>query len=397
MESQGCIRLVFLGGPCTGKTSLVSRLTIGKVREVHYPTQKKTSWLFKFTPKSRLARAILDEKVHERCYYDNGNNIQEAVFKSPSIDDVVLLSPLVYNSLIEEYNRVKVAQENCQRLSIAKKWLKSENTHYQYLADTEDIELHNGCLMLTEKYNGPAYSEICVEVIDTPGFNPNMMVPFVELSSLNLLDRSVPRELEDQQYRFVSQDSLLVGSGMSQLNSKVDGYVIIYSALPELVHKDPPEYDFASKQFTHEANCAEQDGGFAVLKNIRECYLDAWTEFRNYQQKWMQDKGSDCHDRFCSSKQLDKIDLNPESAESPPPIILICTHLEDPLHSPKLVEQGKKLAVEWNCGFVALDNISDYNVDVAISCIIRDIVEKEKLIRKQLVKKKGVLQRIIKG
>ncbi|AMD18793.1 HBL109Wp [Eremothecium sinecaudum] len=432
MSTDRPIRLAFLGGTCTGKTSLLSRLTIDLVREVHYPTKKQSNWLFTFKPHSRIARAILDEKVHERYYYENGNVISEAVFKSPSINDNVLLSPLVYQSIIEDYNYVKSATRNGQRLSDAKGNLRSENTYYQYITSTEGSSHHESCWETSPtdiplNYVPPEYSDIAIDVIDTPGFDPNMVVPFLEVSLFRNLDSSILRGLADQPREPVSTQSMLVASGSAELNGKVDGYILVYSALPELTQSDPPPYDepelsaFRSqKQTPYSTTSAHKhkDGGFSLLKSIKDCFLDAWTEFRNYQRNCDVEKECDIYSLSFPFKQtwktesqssdranesgsfkshLEQLDLNPESPDSPPPILIVCTHVMNPLHSPLLIEEGKNLAIEWNCAFVAVDSMLDVNVDIALACIIRDIIEKEKLMKRHMTKKKGVLERIIKG
>ncbi|AET38922.1 uncharacterized protein Ecym_3437 [Eremothecium cymbalariae DBVPG len=460
--SEKPIRIAVLGGSCTGKTAFISRLTIDIVHEVHYPTREQTNWLFTYNPHDPVARAILDERAHERCYYNNNNSIEEAVFKTPNIKDDVLLSPLIYQSFIEDYHHIRSSVESGQRSFDQKLLLKSDNPYYQYVPKSDDttrkranrrasigfhmtdISLkHENKQVLPSVYEPPRYTDILIDIIDTPGFNPDMIVPFLEVSLFSNLDKSVLRGLADQPRTPVSTQSMLVASGASELNGMIDGYIIVYSAIPELNHPDPPDYGSSSSAH-HDQNKSigktpsplyneeklkstlikndlttdSSDGGFSLLHAIRSCFLDAWTEFRNYQRRWIQRNESDAYSlnyifkHSWKSEQdynqkikalslfnapVDQIDLNPESPDSPPPILIVCTHIMDPLHSPMLVDWGKKLAVEWNCGFVALDSMVDVNVDIAMSCMIRDIVEKEKLSKKHSTKKKSVLQKIIKG
>ena len=60
-----------------------------------------------------------------------------------------------------------------------------------------------------------------------------------------------------------------------------------------------------------------------------------------------------------------------------PPIWIICTHKNSSLASPKLVADGKRLAQEWNCGFIAIDNLDD-SVDELLAYMIRDIIQTNK-------------------
>ncbi|AAS51538.1 ADL382Cp [Eremothecium gossypii ATCC 10895] len=447
VASEKPIRLAVLGGSCTGKTSFISRLTVDIVREAHYPTRKQNNWLFTFNPTDPLARAILDEKAHERYYYSDEHAVPEPVFRTPSITDHVLLSPPVYQSFIQNYQMVKHALAVGQRLADQRTLLKSDNQYYQYknedvghgpdscsrrTARLQERTRRRGAVdrCLPSNYTPPRYSSISIDIIDTPAYDPDMVIPFLEVSLFSNLDKSILRGLADHPRKPVSTQSLLVASGASELNGKVDGYIFVYSALPELNYAEPPSYDSLNRvsggvgqapaqgQAVEYKRTSAQDGGFSLLSSIRACFLDAWTEFRNYQRRAAQIKEGDIYSLMYSLKQawkpdpqatgkdkgtrelsasLDQIDLNPDSPNSPPPMLIICTHILDPLHSPLLVEHGKRLAVEWKCAFVALDSMSDFNVDVAMACIIRDIVEKEKLLNKHITKKKGVLHKIIKG
>ena len=64
----------------------------------------------------------------------------------------------------------------------------------------------------------------------------------------------------------------------------------------------------------------------------------------------------------------------------------------------KRQEWGKDQAMQWNCGFVALDSAEDYNVDEAMSLMVREIVEKERLTKRHHSKgkKTDILKKIIK-
>lgn len=135
---------------------------------------------------------------------------------------------------------------------------------------------------------------------------------------------------------------------------------------------------------------------------MRNCILDAWSEFRDYQDRWAKGKEGDVYSLMYNIKQMWKsqsarneklkqlrtfhtkpnaLSWDAESPDSPPPCMIICTHINDPLASPVLLDLGKELAIEWSCGFVAVDNMDDYNIDVALGLLLREAVEKEKVIK----------------
>ena len=57
------------------------------------------------------------------------------------------------------------------------------------------------------------------------------------------------------------------------------------------------------------------------------------------------------------------------------------------LASPVLLQWGKDLALQWNCGFVGLDSMTDDNVDVAFAMLLREIIERDTAICKKRTKK----------
>ena len=471
MNDHPPIRIAVLGGDSTGKTSLVSRLTLNMVHEVHYPTRTQTNWLFDFIPTSKLAKAILDGQAHERLLLrTQGSQGPQPIFESPAISPYVLLSPLVFQSFINGFTRVKNQYKNRSTNHIKHIELTDRDTpFYGYIAtssnnggnynnrqgvrrignnsywSSSNIQKINSNLKIPENYIPPSYTPISIDIIDTPGFKPEMVVPFLEVSLFRNLGKNILHGLADEPRRPVSTTSLLVASGASELNGKIDGYVFVYSAVPELSqYTKPPDYtkkdskvdpnaasfqestqssvsvssqqDFSANKISTNPNrtwssfSSVSDGGFSLLEIIRNSILDAWTEFRNYQNRWDKGKETDVYSLVYSLKnmwkterernekleqlrsfktKLDSIDLEPSSPDSPPPAIIVCTHLNDPLASPLLVEWGRTLATNWECGFVAIDSMDDCNVDVAISLLIKEIAEKEKLLTAIMTTKKS--------
>ncbi|CCK68391.1 uncharacterized protein KNAG_0A07380 [Huiozyma naganishii CBS 8797] len=435
------VRLAVLGGESTGKTALVSRLTLNIVHEVHYPTRNQNNWLFEFIPRSKIAKTILDSQAHERLLRRTpGSESLEPIFKSPSVNDDILLSPLTFQAFTDNFGFLKAQQRgNVSNSYLAKNaetkkssQLKHSHSREQmsfsnYISSTSSSSLSTDFDAATVDYEGfqdyglpvnyvpPTYNPIPIDIIDTPGFKPEMVVPFLEVSLFRNLDKSVLRGLANEPRQPVSTTSLLVASGASELNGKIDGYILVYSAIPELSHHsipDPPNYDEdvaepSASSLENQPNDTAKNsksGGLSLLPVIRSCILDAWTEFRNYKTNWAMGQEADIYSLVHSLKgiwkysgvrarklkkvnkmrtfktHLDTIDLNPASPDSPPPCIIVCTHIHDPMASPLLVERGRDMATQWNSSFVAVDNLDDYNVDVTLSLIIKDIVEKEKLL-----------------
>ncbi|SMN18143.1 similar to Saccharomyces cerevisiae YPR084W Putative protein of unknown function [Maudiozyma saulgeensis] len=443
-EEQRPIRLAVLGGESTGKTSFISRLTLNIVHESHYPTRDQTNWLFDYIPHSKLAKAILDGQAHERLLRRTPNSqLLEPIFKSPLVSPNVLLSPLVFQAFIDNYTSMKTQSKNktnssnffMKNLDLKKtnsnndngneknlqvRYLSSPNASQTSLplqaqpplSHSEDEESS-----VPSNYVPPSYSPIPIDIIDTPGFNPQMVVPFLEVSLFRNLDKSILKGLANEPRQPVSTRTLLVASGASELNGKIDGYILVYSAIPEVSHHSlslPPEY-VSEKEIKEDTKLKNEDpdnddstkcnaGGFPILLNIRSCILDAWAEYVNYKEAWEKGKEDDIYSLLHNFKNiwksqesestknskikdlrtfkttLPEIDLNPASPTSPPPCIIVCTHVNEPLASPVLIKKGRDLATQWNCGFVGINNIDDFNVDVALSLIIKEIVEKEKLL-----------------
>ncbi len=447
------IRVVVLGGSSTGKTSLVSRLTVNFVHEVHYPTRKQSNWLFSFKPTSPVARFLLDRKSHARLKKRTRGQLRAPLIDSPEINPHVLLSPFIYDLTMHEYKmaRDRKAKDDAD--------LTQDNHVYKYLEPHDHINEKNVNLLSNtsgniasdaqrmnsvsaeeciesnmdkfrqQGYVPPSYTEISVDIIDTPGFNPDMVVPFLEVSLFSNLGKPILRGLADEPRKPVSTQPILVASGTAELNGRVDGYFLVYSLVPELNKVNTlPSYDDASSnaditpQPSIGSNSSElrsnswtdlDDGGFSLLTTIRNCFMDAWKEYRNYQKLTKDDAETDIYNLMQNLRQMWKnevhskekerkklmttlkdINLSPDAPDSPPPIIIVGTHLSHDLASPVLLQWGKDLALQWNCGFVAIDSMTDENVDVAFSMLLREIIEKDAAICKKSTKK-STLGRIL--
>ncbi|CAH00564.1 uncharacterized protein KLLA0_D09108g [Kluyveromyces lactis] len=442
------IRVVILGGSSTGKTSFASRLTVNLVHEVHYPTRKQTNWLFTFKPSSPLARFLMDRKCHARLKNRTRGEITAPLIESPELTSRLLLSPFIFNIIMQEY---KYARDHNIKDDAD---LKRDNHVYKYLDSHDEINEKNVNLMTNsngniasdqhcknslsidefqKRYNleafrrlgyiPPSYTDISIDIIDTPGFNPDMVVPFLELSLFSNLGKPRLRGLADEPRKPVSTQPILVASGAAELNGRVDGYFLVYSLVPELnkidalpsytdanadSHDISPLHSASSNASNNRKNSWSEfdDGGFSLLTTIRNCFLDAWKEYRNYQKLTKDSAETDIYSLMQNLKQMWKsevhtkenqrkklittlkdINLAPDAPDSPPPIIIIGTHMRHDLASPVLLQWGKDLALQWNCGFVGLDSMTDDNVDVAFAMLLREIIERDTAICKKRTKK----------
>ncbi|CAR24259.1 uncharacterized protein KLTH0F11462g [Lachancea thermotolerans CBS 6340] len=442
-------KLAVLGGCGTGKSSLVSRLTVDMVHEVHYPTRKQNNWLFTFEPENVLAKTIMDEQPHKRRLLQSGKS-DRSFFKSPQITPHILLSPVLFQAFAQEWteakalarqptpkleSRVSTASnrfytyqdlpENGGSLDQSKTTLTNSDTNILRTQLHADMSASKDLCPVPSGYKPPNIKPVTVDVVDTPGFKPDMVVPFLEVSMFRNLDKDVLKGLANEPRRPVSTTSLLVASGASELNGKINGYIFVYSAVPELNKGAlPPGYDstcqekpasnptqdpdssslrsVTSSSSATSAIGREVDGGLSLLTTIRNCILDAWSEFRDYQDRWSQGKEGDVYSLMYSFKQMWKnqnarneklkqlrsfhtkpnaLTWDASSPDSPPPCIIICTHVLDQLASPLLIERGKELAIQWGCTFVGVDTVDDYNVDVALGLILREAAERENIIK----------------
>lgn len=381
------IRIALLGGARSGKTSIISKLTLGSFRDTYYPTQQTQPILFHYLPQLPLARSILNENDMKHTLL--------FVSERPKL----VLSPVIYQAL----SKITPDKPFDGQLDKGDVIVKSSNelyTTYHIPGDKDQI---------------PKVSPILVELIDTVAFNPDQVVPFLEASLYVKLDKDILRKLADEPRRPVSTNPLLVASGASELNGSIDGYFFVYSAIPSYT---PPSYaDIEPTSSTSTTSSASSlssqhlnlkcDTSFSLLSIMKQTLDEAWKEYYTYKTRWEQGKESDIFNfktalknfwkertnaqveaqRVETRANLTKLKLldnlvDPADPSCPPPVWVICTHTKSPLASPKLIEDGERLAKFWKCGFVPLD-VDDDTTDEALSLIIREILERLKLRAKR--------------
>lgn len=388
-DEQRPIKLVLLGGPAVGKSTFANKLQSKFFRETYYPTHKSTILLFPYDPSTHKACALLDEY--------GGIEAKKVIAQEGDI----LLSPSIFQS----YNKMASPEvRKKRRNSTSSKLLR--NTYYSYKFNDKP----------EEDYTPPVISPIQIELIDTPPFKADLVVPFLEVSLYRNLDREDLHNLADEPRRPVSTNPLLVASGASELDGKVNGYIFMYSAVPSI---NPPSYDEILEPASSNSTNTDPDQlfigtvksnptetSFSLLEIMRGAILDAWREYRNYQSRWNKGSEGDVYSLLYGVKQLwknksieseqkriqelrklsshlDEIDIDASSPEAPPPILVVCTHCQHEGRSPTLIEDGKQLAQKWKAPFILMDNDTGENVEETLALLIREIIEREKLQKKK--------------
>lgn len=364
------LRVAFLGGPRSGKTAIISKLTLGQFHDTYYPTRQTHPILHTFHPSQELPRSLLDET--------DATHALRLVTQRPN----VLLSPVIYQAYSRLMKTPKSAPEGSNEVVV-------DSTNAFYKCYHHKSELGGG-------YVPPHISPVLVELIDTPAFNPDQVVPFLEASLYIKLDKEILRNLANEPRRPVSTNPLLVASGASALNGAVDGYFFVYSAIPSY---NPPAYD----AIFDSVPAADDDTTFDLLNTIKVALDEAWKEYNMFKSRWEEGKESDIflfksalkniwqernlldieasrmQMRVESTRlQLLENSVDPADPSCPPPIWVICTHTKSSLASPKLIEDGLKLSKFWRCGYVGLDAADD-DIDECLSLMVREILERKNL------------------
>ncbi|CAK9442236.1 uncharacterized protein LODBEIA_P59790 [Lodderomyces beijingensis] len=314
------IRLAFLGGGKSGKTSVISKLTLGNFRDTYYPTLKPTPVLFNYEPES-----------------------EEAV-------DVLVGATTLSNS-----KRVRL----------------SSNHHYNPHS--------NGYYSVS---SGGEISPMLVELVDTPAFNPQDIVPFIEASLYSRLSKEYLHNLANEPKKPVSTKPLIVASGASELNGNIDGYFLVYSAIPSY---NPPIYDGDD---SGSGGDLPRNHSFKLLSVMKSALNEAWQEYNAYKTNWEKGQEADVfsfkhawrglwRDHQHGSSGVGGSGSAMEDFSDSPPVWIVCTHASSPLASAQLLEDGKKLSCEWMCGFVAMDCSTDDGA-ILLPLMIRDIIQKRK-------------------
>ncbi|KAK6456470.1 uncharacterized protein RJT20DRAFT_128380 [Scheffersomyces xylosifermentans] len=391
------IRIAFLGGAKTGKTSTISKLTLGNFRDTYYPTHQVNPILFHYNATTEISRLILDEKE------------LESTLGYLSKQSHILLSPVLYQSYSRLPKKKAIEASHTNDVVISSKNQYYVAYNYKNEVSETGSTINNIAKSTNKAYIPPHISPILVELIDTSGFNPAQVVPFLEASIYVKLDKDILRNLANEPRKPVSTNPLLVASGASELNGYIDGYFFVYSAVPSY---NPPSYDEIAEvpaDSTRKNSILPAfdplpgDETFSLLATMKGALDEAWREYNTFKKRWEQGKE---HDIFSFKNALKSFwkeesildvenrrneirngksfllenSMDPADPDCPPPIWIICTHSKNQLSSPKLIENGSAVAKHWKCGFVALDNLDD-NIDEILALMIKEISERKKLLK----------------
>lgn len=388
LNDKDPLRVAFLGGPKCGKTALISKLTLGTFRDTYYPLRLTQPILFSYTPSLETLRVFLDES-HPSKTLEIASQI-----------DKVVLSPVIYHSLVKNSTkRATVPVAESETVAV-----HASNGIYASYSRKDSSQSQKDSSHSQKDSN--EITPILMELIDTPAFNPTQIVPFLEASLYVKLDRDVLHNLADEPRRPVSTNPLLVASGVSEMNGLVDGYFFLYSAIPSY---DPPAYEELDLELveispTSSEESYNSDGTlksvtlnagnttFGLLPVMKSALEEAWKEYHTYKTKWDQGKERDVfsfksalrgivsdkevQNRSISVKLMDT-SLDPSDPSCSPPIWIVCTNVDLPLASPKLIDDGKRMSKLWKCGYVGLDMNS--NVDESLALMVREVVERRAL------------------
>ncbi|KAI0463622.1 hypothetical protein LJB42_002625 [Komagataella kurtzmanii] len=419
INSHKPVRIALLGPSNSGKSSFVQRAVHNTFLETYYPTRNIVPAVFEFRPTNPTSRQILDFNASLSHMEDMNADSSLRVGYATSVT-------LHHNELIRlsDRNYPKNSTHNEIYTTLSNEGSQKENrTSFK----AQDPALSPVPSLVS--YNPPFTTPILTELVDSPPYNRRQTVPFLEAS----LDAKLPSEflhrLALEPRKNIQVQPLLVASGASEMNGSIDGYLFFYSCVPSL---NPPEYSEspetkdgkATEEETTFEKLTESNDPISILKSIKLAVVDAWKDYNRYKKNWLDGEECDVYSLSNTIKSLwksgsSKVPTNPpriEKTESGrttassvdekvihelqnyrdlPPVTIVCTHADSPLKSPVLIEKGKKLAREWNCGFVLMSNLSGSNAQECLALTIREIAERNKSRSSSNNKRNKLVQKLM--
>ncbi|QPG76368.1 hypothetical protein FOA43_003756 [Brettanomyces nanus] len=419
------MRFAILGPPRSSKSSILSIVSNDKSIENYYPTLQNSPTLIQFQPKSAIARALVDVNVtlsdleqaniSENPEYQLTTRILESVADASGLvsagDDManrsthsILKKTLNFYDL--DYTRPNYfSTEMISNLSPVSSPIASYSIDSgsgmarPYFSSVMDGGHMDGSPTSSSStsYIAPVCTPILMEVIDTPGVQSNDLIPFLEKGLDSRLASDVLRNLLNE----ASTGSrsrvkpLITGSGMSELNAAMDGYLLCYSCIPETAEEvSPPSYDDATSSRVKSTSSKLPSNGcepIEILKALYTAIMEAWKQYTTFRMGWQEGEEFDVYSlnysfkhlwrKRATSKDLSDKAITQKAKEMMPPILIAVTHVDHALASPVLIEEGRKLAELWGCGFIKVS--CEYenwrNVEEAFSFLVRDRLEDLKL------------------
>lgn len=413
------LRLALLGPHSSSKTAILSIVSDEKSPINYYPTTQNSPMLNQMIIKSPKARALLD-------IYATADNLEEIGVLGNhefSLPERVLHA-------VEQQEDLSVSGKDTKGYGTTAAVLKYTSSNYDldYTVAPKDLpwttdsptsrspmasfsygsscgasnnmtplagRLVSEPLSATTSphYNPPVATPLLVELIDTPGVQREELIPFLEKGLDSKLASDVLQNLlnEASSENRSSVRPLITGSGMSDLNAAMDGYLFCYSCVPESSDTAaPPSYDAAMSDGLPMASDFE---ALEILRALYNSIVDAWKMYLNYHRGWEMGQEFDVYSLNYSfqhlwkkmaiqnSAKVDDATLELRAKKVMPPILVVCTHIDHELASPVLMEEGRKFAKEIGAGFVEVSCEFDNwrNVEEAFSVIIRDRIEQKRL------------------
>ncbi len=432
--SERPLRFALLGPPKSSKSSIVSIISSGKSIGNYYPTVQNSPTLIQFQPKSVKARALLDVnatldeledvnvignkefKITQRVL----DAVAEATTVIPSESTIPLLSSASILGRTLNYYDLDYTRPDYFETDLMTSLSPISSPIASYSIGSHSDPFIKGVMSdrlsdedsNSSQYRPPVTTPILVELIDTPGVQRNDLIPFLEKGLDSKLAKDVLRNLinEADASSRSRVKPLLTGSGMSELNAAMDGYLLCYSCIPETANEAaPPSYDDAiasssDKSSDSKYHSETQDGyePIEIVKALYTAIMEAWKQYTNYQIGWEEGKEFDVYSLNYSFKHLWKKRNLPKNIsgqmitnkarEMMPPVLIAVTHVDHELASPILIEKGRQLAKEWNCGFIEVScEFENWrNVEETVAFLIRDRIEDIKRKKKNKVNGFGI-------
>lgn len=254
-------------------------LTHERLNELNYNNEK----LAKLVNKLKLSPSAPDLQIQSDLYayyYANFQDTDDYTYNSP-IDDYykpllitnssttiknsnALLSAVPTNVSTNSFKTAisGFSSSSSSSLNAVQSHASRISNHYQvanpngnsYLSPRPYHHQQNNNSNSNEKnlqFQIPLISPILIEMVDTPTFNPSLIVPFLELSLGARIGEEYLHNLANDPRLPIATRPMLVGSGAGELNGSIDGYVLMYSAVPNL---NPPAYQEIASALPNNAN-----------------------------------------------------------------------------------------------------------------------------------------------
>ncbi|KAG7760254.1 hypothetical protein KL947_001098 [Ogataea haglerorum] len=389
------LRFALLGPHNSSKSSIVSIITSNKSLGNYYPTIQNSPTLLQFQPANPKTRTLLDINAAEADFEEMGIiggtdiNLTEPILsavkkirsRNTSTEHVLSKTlnyyDLDYTELDDKLFPISPYSSPLNYSSVSSPF----SSPFEHSFEKQKVRSNS---TNRSAYIPPYTTPILLELIDTPGVEAEELIPFLERSLDSRLAKDVLRNLAEDNDGGLGRarvKPLIVGSGISDLNGSIDGYILCYSCIPETTLDSPPP----SYCVTDDPQDNQPLKPLEVVKAIKSTLEEAWTEYLRYHHNWEVGKEYDIFSINHSLKTLwnkSKIAQTDPNATYLPPIVMVATHCAHELASPVLVEEGRKLAKQWSFPFIEIDcSFENWtNVEECVGLMIRESIESQRAV-----------------